>query len=126
MLTSYNTNIFLDSKFSEASTLFNNFSLLEHSSIFNDIFTLTNNTYLFESLFSIAFLTIFSKVFFFESNDDMTNEILIRQEFMKLKEPLFYNNIENIKYIYHYSVPNVRTYYPEPFIASPSFLHNDI
>ena len=37
-----------------------------------------------------------------------------------------FNNLENIKTIYHYSIPNLRLSYPEPFIASASFMHNDI
>ena len=37
-----------------------------------------------------------------------------------------YNNLENINSIYHYSVPNLKLAYPEPFIASPSFMHSDL
>lgn len=37
-----------------------------------------------------------------------------------------YNNLENITSVYHYSIPNVRLSYPEPFIASPSFMHSDL
>lgn len=37
-----------------------------------------------------------------------------------------YDNLENISSIYHYSIPNVKISYPEPFIASPSFIHNDL
>jgi hypothetical protein len=28
--------------------------------------------------------------------------------------------------MYHYSVPTVKMHYPEPFIASPSVIHDDI
>jgi len=35
-------------------------------------------------------------------------------------------SLAHVKSIYHYSVPQVKLYYPEPFIASPSFIHNDI
>lgn len=31
-----------------------------------------------------------------------------------------------VRSIYQASVPHVKLYYPEPFIASPSFIHNDI
>jgi hypothetical protein len=34
--------------------------------------------------------------------------------------------IEHIKTAYVSSAPNVKLYYPEPFIASASFIHNDI
>jgi hypothetical protein len=37
-----------------------------------------------------------------------------------------FNNLENINAVYHYSIPNVKLMYPEPFIASPSFMHNDL
>lgn len=35
-------------------------------------------------------------------------------------------NLEHVKTLLHVSTPNVKLYYPEPFIASPSFVHNDI
>lgn len=48
----------------------------------------------------------------------------------------FYINYLNIDFnlftdtsnfsLYHYSIPNVKLYYPEPFIASPTFMHDDI
>ena len=31
-----------------------------------------------------------------------------------------------VRSMYHSSIPQVKLYYPEPFIASPSFIHNDI
>jgi len=37
-----------------------------------------------------------------------------------------FNNLENVKSVYHYSVPNTRLSYPEPFIASASFMHSDL
>lgn len=36
------------------------------------------------------------------------------------------NNLENITSVYHYSIPNTKLAYPEPFIASPSFMHSDL
>lgn len=35
-------------------------------------------------------------------------------------------HLENTKSIYHYSIPTVKLFYPEPFIAAASFMHNDI
>lgn len=35
-------------------------------------------------------------------------------------------NLENVQTIYHYSVPNTKLFYPEPFIASASFMHSDL
>nr|ASY95718.1 Cox2 [Paraurostyla sp.] len=37
-----------------------------------------------------------------------------------------YNNLENLKTIYHYSIPNTKLFYPEPFIAAASFMHSDL
>jgi hypothetical protein len=34
--------------------------------------------------------------------------------------------LEHIRSTYISSAPNVKLYYPEPFIASASFIHNDI
>lgn len=36
------------------------------------------------------------------------------------------DNLENLTAIYHYSVPNAKLSYPEPFIASASFMHTDL
>ena len=38
----------------------------------------------------------------------------------------FYNNLENITSIYHYSIPNTKLNYPEPFVASSSFIHSEM
>jgi len=35
-------------------------------------------------------------------------------------------HVENIEALYQNSIPNTKLYYPEPYIASPSFIHNDI
>ena len=37
-----------------------------------------------------------------------------------------FESLEHIRSTYICSSPNVKLYYPEPFIASPSFTHNDI
>jgi hypothetical protein len=44
----------------------------------------------------------------------------------QLEDMNTHNNIENITSIYHYSIPNTKLSYPEPFIASPSFMHSDL
>jgi hypothetical protein len=44
----------------------------------------------------------------------------------KIDEMPIFQNLENISSTYHYSVPNVKLAYPEPFIASPSFIHSDL
>jgi hypothetical protein len=37
-----------------------------------------------------------------------------------------FESLEHIKTLYMGTAPNIKLYYPEPFIASPSFVHNDI
>ena len=37
-----------------------------------------------------------------------------------------FNNTENIASLYHYSIPTTKLAYPEPFIASASFMHSDL
>jgi len=37
-----------------------------------------------------------------------------------------YNNLECVRSLNHLSTPTTKLHYPEPFIASPSFIHNDI
>jgi heme/copper-type cytochrome/quinol oxidase subunit 2 len=37
-----------------------------------------------------------------------------------------FESLEHVKSLYMTTAPNVKLYYPEPFIASPSFIHNDI
>ncbi len=35
-------------------------------------------------------------------------------------------NLSNLETVYHYSIPNVKLSYPEPYIASASFMHSDL
>lgn len=44
----------------------------------------------------------------------------------QLEDVSTYDNLENVTSIYHYSIPNIKLSYPEPFIASPSFMHSDL
>lgn len=37
-----------------------------------------------------------------------------------------FSNLEHVRSLMKASVPKVKLYYPEPFKASPSFMHNDI
>ena len=37
-----------------------------------------------------------------------------------------YNNLECVRSLHHLSTPTRKLHYPEPFIASPSFIHTDI
>jgi len=37
-----------------------------------------------------------------------------------------FESLEHVRSVYALTSPNVKLYYPEPFIASPSFMHNDL
>jgi hypothetical protein len=37
-----------------------------------------------------------------------------------------FESLEHVRSTFYASTPNVKLYYPEPFIASASFVHNDI
>lgn len=51
-------------------------------------------------------------------SDSNSNLLRLDREAMEL--------VNNSFDVFHYSVPNVKLYYPEPFIASPTFIHEDI
>jgi hypothetical protein len=111
-------NFFLDSFF-----IFNFFV----DSIFIHNFFDYKNTFLnfnssnFFSLTSFSDSTILS---FFDDSDLYTKSLITYID--KIDEMSIFQNLENISSIYHYSVPNVKLAYPEPFIASPSFIHSDL
>jgi hypothetical protein len=44
----------------------------------------------------------------------------------QIEDITFFNNLENVQTIYHYSIPNTKLAYPEPFIASASLMHSDL
>jgi hypothetical protein len=41
-------------------------------------------------------------------------------------DDLAVESVENIRSAYTTVVPHVRLYYPEPFLASPTFMHTDL
>jgi hypothetical protein len=78
----------------------------------NDCFVLINNLCIHD---------------FFSLNNDSTIYTKSLITFINQTEDMnLYNNVENIVSIYHYSIPNTKLAYPEPFIASPSFMHSDL
>ena len=86
----------------------------------NDVFFLTNYTHLFflGNYSNYSFLNFFNDSSFYTKSlityINQTDDISV------------FHNLENITSIYHYSIPNVKLAYPEPFIASPSFMHTDL
>lgn len=104
---------------------FSNFSLetlffVEEFNFNIDNFILSDYNYL---LF-LSDYSNYSNLKFFENNNLYTNSLITFID--QIEDLNKYPNLENITAVYHYSVPNVKLSYPEPFIASPSFIHNDL
>lgn len=58
-----------------------------------------------------------------KQNHDINN---LDNFFELLEDHSNLTNLDNTISIYHYSIPNTKLYYPEPYIASPSFMHTDM
>jgi len=66
----------------------------------------------------------FNFLSFFNNRTEYANSLIT---FINQIDDLsFFQNLENIQTIYHYSIPNTKLAYPEPFIASASFMHSDL
>jgi hypothetical protein len=107
------------------STYLLNFT--NESTHFLDVFYFSRQYYDFSDSFFLFSLSNYSdfNFIFLNNNKNLHSKTLIT--FINQTEDLdFFQSLENIKTIYHYSIPNVRLSYPEPFIASASFMHNDI
>lgn len=92
--------------FYENSTLFFNFL------IFQDFFFLFN--------WNESSQFIFNNFNFLLNSNNLN---LYYKEFENLSN---FSNLENLFTLYHYSIPTTKLAYPEPFIASASFMHSDL
>ena len=124
--------------FNDATESFFNQSFISNSSIFscpdylffdnfiNDISYLNATNYSF--FLNLIDFSSSTSLKFFDKSLINSNSIVsfIDQIDDALDDLNLYNNLENITSIYHYSTPNVKICYPEPFIASPSFMHSDL
>ena len=94
---------------------------------FLENFSYNNNNLIYTNYnFSFSFIDYSDYTFLNIFNDSnlYTKSLLL---FIDQTEDLqFLNNLENVSSVYHYSIPNVKLAYPEPFIASPSFMHTDL
>ncbi len=102
-------------------------SLTNELSFFNENFLNGNDNLVFSNYDYLFFLTDYSNyslIKFYNDSSLYTKSLItfINQ----LDDCELYNNLENITSVYHYSIPNVKLAYPEPFIASPSFMHTDL
>ena len=106
----------------------------------NIIFFLSSDTSFFEEFFikknlDFFFLDYNSFIFLNELNvvpqdstkaELTTNDAVIYSFIDQADESKFFTNLENVQTIYHYSIPTTKLFYPEPFIASASFMHSDL
>ena len=94
---------------------------------FNENFCVGNDHLLapnYNYLLSLGDYSNYNSLKFFNDSNLYTKSLIT---FINQTEDMnLYNNLENITSIYHYSIPNVKLSYPEPFIASPSFMHTDL
>jgi hypothetical protein len=107
------------------STYFLNFD--NELYLFKESVILQQNICSLNSLTQFFFLYNFLDYNFLTQISYSTNaEASIVDFINQTEEIFFFNNLENIKTIYHYSVPNTKLAYPEPFIASASMMHSDL
>lgn len=86
----------------------------------NDIFLISDYNY----LFFLGNYSNYSFLHFFNDSNIYTKSLITYIN--QTEDMSIFNNLENITSVYHYSIPNVKLSYPEPFIASPSFMHTDL
>jgi len=91
---------------------------------FNENFCVGNDHLLapnYNYLLSLGDYSNYNSLKFFNDSNLYTKSLIT---FINQTEDMnLYNNLTSI---YHYSIPNVKLSYPEPFIASPSFMHTDL
>ena len=98
----------------------NFFFFAENFSYDNDIFLMASYDYL---LF-LGNYSNYSFLKFFNDSNIYTKSLITYIN--QTDDMRIFHNLENITSTYHYSIPNVKMCYPEPFIASPSFMHTDL
>jgi hypothetical protein len=103
------------------SNFSNNFFFFSENFFYdNDIFLIADYNYL---LF-LGNYSNYSFLQFFNDSNIYTKSLITYIN--QTDDMSIFNNLENITSVYHYSIPNVKLCYPEPFIASPSFMHTDL
>lgn len=103
------------------------------TSLTNEFFVLSENVLPLKDLF-IFDTSNFLSFFVFSDNFVSVNSLnenssatkILINFINQLESAGSLRNFENTNAVYHYSIPNVKLWYPEPFIASPSFMHSDL
>ena len=93
---------------------------------------LVENTNLKQNIFNLSNIYTIPLIDFSLINFNLINFVSYRNyciiiDFLnQTKDALPLSNLENLKTIYHYSIPNTKLAYPEPFVASASLMHSDL
>lgn len=117
--TGFTFNSFFLDSFLIFNFIFDNFQFHNVFNFKNLILNINSNNF-----FPLTSYTDSTVLEFFDDFDLYTQSIVTYID--KIDEMSIFQNLENITSTYHYSVPNVKLAYPEPFIASPSFIHSDL
>ena len=72
--------------------------------------------------YNYLYFTIIDYNFFLTNTLSLETSFFLQQ----LNTTNILNEVDNIKTIYHYSIPNTKLYYPEPYLAAASFMHTDL
>jgi hypothetical protein len=106
-------------------------TLLPHFTSFTSDFSQFSNLIIIkQNYFSLTdFLLLlnpsFSNSLLFGESLAASNASLVNY-MLRTGDLSYFDNFENVQTTYHYSIPNIRLSYPEPFIAAPSFIHSDL
>lgn len=95
-------------------------------SFFKDNFNLKHDHFNFENYSYFLHLTDYFDNFFYFTRLPSFSDSIVLTVINQLEDLKSFDNLENVKTIYHYSIPNVKLAYPEPFVASASFMHFDL
>jgi len=81
-----------------------------------------DSSYTTDFIYNQPYFTIIDYNFFSTTMLSLETNFFINQ----LNTNSVLNEVDNIKTIYHYSIPNTKLYYPEPYLAAASFMHTDL
>lgn len=95
-------------------------------SFFKENFNLRRDYFNFENYSYLLYLADYSDNFFYFIRNHPSTDNIVLTFIDQLEDLKSFDNLENIKTIYHYSIPNTKLAYPEPFVASASFMHFDL
>jgi hypothetical protein len=122
--------LFCELKPTEFSEHFYQLTVAPSTSICENIDVVLNDE--FSIFFNINFCDMtndmFSRIYYKFDETPFTDNL---NEETAAFNPLFeslenFDNLTSITAVYHYSIPTTKLAYPEPFIASASFMHSDL